>query len=332
MDKFKHLVPSFLLFPFAVAAIVYFFPLAHPYGGVSLPLDQSAIVGRSRALLNEFNISHKELSSDVKLLADRSLLRQAQKTLGIAGSNRAVRDSLPVYQWKVQWSKDSELNFNFSNRNENEQKQMEKNENLLSTDVSMRFDTKGQLLEFNRKFSDTLSIESYTPGEARRAALEFLHHYAPAGFMADTTKVLSEKTVQQLHRLDYEYNWQTRSHVFGNVCHVQVRVAGNIIASYNIEIAPPEIFQSDNAESFSGIATFILILAGGIFIIFVAIKRIRNLEIGLRQALILGGVVTIAFGLQLFLNIHNTKNLWEIVIPVLVVPMFVGGAFVLLGQ
>jgi phosphoserine phosphatase RsbU/P len=330
MDKLKQLVPFFILFPFAVAAIVYFFPNAHPYGGVSLPLDQSAIEGRSLALLSELNISQKELSSDIKLIADRSLLRQTQKDLGIAGSNKAVRDSIPVYQWKIQWRKDAELNFNFSNRDENAQRQREKTESLLSADVSMRFDTKGQLLEFNRKFSDTLSIESYTPDNARRAALGFLHQYSPAGFMADTTKVLSEKTVQQLHRLDYEYNWQTQSHMFGNVCQVQVRIAGNIIASYNVEIVPPATVNSDHAESISSIATLILILIGSIFIVFVAVKRIRNFEIGFRQALVLGGAVTTAFGLQLFINIHNTRNLWEIIIPVLVVPVFVGGAFVLL--
>jgi sigma-B regulation protein RsbU (phosphoserine phosphatase) len=108
-----------------------------------------------------------------------------------------------------------------------------------------------------------------------------------------------------------------------------VTIAGNIISSYNVEIVPTVTFNSDNTESISGIATFILILIGSVFIVFIVIKRIRNFEIGFRQALILGGAVTIAFGLQLFINIHNTRNLWEIIIPVLVV-LFVGGAFVLL--
>ena len=250
--------------------------------------------------------------------------------LGISEANALFRDSIPVYKWKIRWRKDNNLQFSFGNEEKTKNEQVEKIENLIRGDITLTFDTKGRLLEYARNISDTLQLPSLSPYEAKRFAVIFLKTYSSSIFKVDTSQSVSEKVTQQLHRIDYEYTWRSPSVILGDPVTVKVKVSGNIITSYEPDIAVPEKYKWSNSDSIYGIIFIILIIGGGILIAIVAVKRIRSFEMGFRQALLMGSIVAVAFGIQLYVNVQNNSNAWEIIFPMLLVPILIGGTLVLL--
>ena len=304
--------------------------MSHPYGGISLPLDRIAILEKAHIALDTLQISDENLWPDVSLAVNRSLLRQTQKMKGIAESNALVRDSIPVYKWKVQWRKDKGMKFSFGNDDAEEKQQSEKIENILRGDITFFFDTKGRLIEFSRVIPDTIPLTSLSSSEAKILAMEFLAKHPSTIFSIDTSKFVSEQTTQQLHRVDYEFTWLSPDSLLNDPIKIKVKVAGNIITSYEPVITVPEMYKRWSSESISGIIILILIIVGSVLLIVFAIKRIRSFEIGFQQALIMGILVALAFGIRLFVSYQGSNNAWEILIPMLLVPTFTGGILVLL--
>jgi len=330
MRKLIQLLPFICLLSLAVYIIVVLFPQSHPYGGISLPLDRTAVLSKARSVMDSLNLATGDLLPEVSFMVNRPLLMQAQKTVGISAANSLMRDSLPVYNWKIRWRKENALRISFGSEGKTETEQTEKIENFIRGDITLVFDTKGRLLEYTRTISDTLQLLSLSPPEAKRFAAAFLHTYASPIFMVDTSQIVSEKVTQQLRRTDYEYIWHVPSIFFGDPATVKVKVSGNILTTYEPEIIVPEIYKTSNAESVYGIISIILMIGGGILIVIIAVKRIRSFEIGFRQGLLMGCVVAIAFGIQLFINVQNSRSAWEILFPMLLIPTFIGGVLVLL--
>jgi phosphoserine phosphatase RsbU/P len=330
MEKIKPLIPFILILPIAIFIIINLFPLSHPYGGLSLPLDRSAILDKAHDALTDLQLSDNDIWPEVSLIINRPLLRQAQKMKGISESNVIFRDSVPAYNWKIRWRKNNEPKFSFGDDDREDKKQIEKLENLIRGEITFVFDTRGRLIEFTRSISDTLQLPSLTSSQAKQFAAKFLSNYTSPTFKVDTAKIVSEQVTQQLRRTDYEFTWRSLSAVLGDPVNIKIKVSGNIVSSYEPVIAVPEMYKHSGMDSVSGIIFMVLVIAGGILIIIIAVKRIRSFEIGFRQALLMGSIVTIAFGIQLYINTMNSRNAWEIIIPMLVVPIFVGGTLVLL--
>ena len=330
MEKSKHLLPFILLVPLAIFIIITLFPVAHPYGGISLPLDRSEVLEKARRVMDSLKLAKGDLWPEVFLNANRPLLKQAQKMTGISAANSIIRDSIPVYQWKIRWRKDKEFRLSFGSEENSKKELTEKIENLIRGDITLLFDTRGTLLEYTRNISDTLQLPSLSPLEAKRFAVEFLNTYSSSTFTVDTAQVVSEKVTQQLRRTDYEYTWRSPSFVLTNPVTIKVKVSGNIITSYEPEIGVPEIYKRSSSESLYGIIFVILMICGGILIVIIAVKRIRSFEMGFRQALVMGCIVAVGFGIQLYFNVQNSRNAWEIIIPLLLVPIFIGGTLVIL--
>jgi phosphoserine phosphatase RsbU/P len=330
MRKLIQLLPFICLLSLAASIIVVLFPQSHPYGGISLPLDRTAVLSKAHSIMDSLNLATGDLLPEVSFMVNRPLLMQAQKTIGISAANSLMRDSLPVYNWKIRWRKDNAIRFSFGNERKTETEQAEKIENFIRGDIALTFDTKGRLLEYTRTISDTLQLPSLSPPEAKQFATTFLRSYTSPIFKVDTSQTVSEKVTQQLRRTDYEYTWRLPSLLFGDPATVKVRVSGNILTTYEPEIIVPDIYTTTNAESVYGVISIILLIGGGILIVIIGIKRIRSFEIGFRQGLLMGCVVAVAFGIQLFINVQNSRNAWEILFPMLLVPTFVGGTLVLL--
>ena len=63
--------------------------------------------------------------------------------------------------------------------------------------------------------------------------------------------------------------------------------------------------------------------------VVVAFKRFRSYEIGFRLAFIVGISAGILSDVEIFLSMHNQLS-WEILYPLLLAPLFTGGALILI--
>jgi hypothetical protein len=251
MDKFKKLLPFLLLLVLSSLVIVEFFPRAHPYGGLRLPLDAQAIELRSRELMVRLVISPDGLTPQTQLKYDQALFREVEQRYGVEKSNEMVQSRIPVHHWDVTWRKASALSVAM-NQSEDPSKQGERVAEIIRGNVFMQLGTDGRLLEFERKIPDSLSLPSVSQAEARALATAFLREYgAPAVTLPDTAQPASEKRIELKKRSDYEFVWNSRSPELDNPVSITVLVAGSGVVHFQARVEVPEQYKKSDFETAS---------------------------------------------------------------------------------
>ncbi len=329
MDRLKLLLPFALLLILAGAVTWRLFPSTDPYGGLALPLNEEQIVSRSRQFLEQSGVDLSTLTSRATLRVDRPLLRQAQRTLGFPEANRLIRDSIPAYFWQVRWTKAEGMSFSFG-EDENSDKRAQQAINAALGEFTLRMDPQGNVIGYERSIPDSAALPTLSKADARRFALSILRTSTPfLRVIADTNNAESEKIVKQLHREDYEFVWKGASPLLHNPIHVKVTVAGSVVSAIDPSVEIPEQFRQSDTVKFLSILLILAYTVLGVGLLFIAYRRIRSYEIGFRTAITLGIVTGILFDLQLYFSITDPFR-WELLIPLLITPLFVGGALALI--
>ena len=329
MQTLKTLLPFVLLVVLSAVLITWLLPIAHPYGGIYLPLDAAAIVEHSRTILSDIGVSDADLTTDVQLQTNRALLRKVQQKFGIQRSNLLIRDTIPAYYWSVHWRKQHPLRLSFGSENQND-RQAKDVADYLRGDISFEYDTRGKLLSFERKIPDSTRIPTLSRVRAKILAASFLERYAAIGTSVhDTGAITAEKTIEQPYRTDYVFTWGTVSPVLHDPLNARVTVAGNIVSRFEVEPRSPEQSLKSGADTISQLIEVLLYVVIGIMMVVVAFKRFRSYEIGFRLAFIVGISAGILSDVEIFLSMHNQLS-WEILYPLLLAPLFTGGALILI--
>ena len=327
MDKLKKFLPFLLLLVLSSIIIIEFFPRAHPYGGLRLPLDAESVVVRSRELMTRLGISPEGLTPQAQLKYDQELFREVEQRYGVEKANEMVQSKTPVHHWDVTWRKTSAISMAM-NQGEDPSKQGERIAEIIRGNVFMRLGTDGRLLEYERKIPDSVSLPSVTQAEAKMLASAFLREYgAPAVVLPDTAQPASEKRVEQKKRNDYEFVWNSRSPDLDNPMTTTVLVAGSSVVHFQVRVDVPDQFKKSDFESASQVIIPIVYFLAVIIIVVVAFRRFRSFELGFRLGAIIGIVGALALGVELYLTMRSDRG-WEILIPLILGPLFYGGGLV----
>jgi sigma-B regulation protein RsbU (phosphoserine phosphatase) len=323
MKKLEGLLPFLLVLGISIAIIVWLFPLAHQYGGITLPFDRETMIDRSRALLDSLGADLTGLHAEVRLVEDRALIRQTQVRFGIEKSNSLLRDSISAYAWEIQWTK-QRPSFYFGNDEGDARKA------LVQGEFHLHLDNAGRLERFQRKIDDSARVPSLALAEAKILAYSFLKRYSPvAGLIADTSAIVFERQIQQPNRTDHEFVWKAQMPLLGDTVQARIAVAGNCISSYNLDTRVPGEFTHFESGSVMKVLLIILYIVAGIGFVVVAFQKIRSYEIGFRLAVLAGVLAAVCFDVQTLLEIQSTVD-WSIAFVLLIIPIFIGGAVVLL--
>ena len=329
MQTLKTFLPFILLLAVSIALIAWLVPIAHPYGGIHLAFDAEATIQHSRSILNAMAIEDRGLSAEVQFQTNRPLLRQTQRTFGIEQSNRLLRDSIPAYYWTVRWRKQRRMDFSFGSGSTTDH-QVQDIADILRGDISFQFDPRGAMLGFTRKVPDSTKLPSLSKEQAKTLAASFLKQYAAIGnLVGDTSAVISEKKIEQPFRTDYEIAWAATSPVLHDPVKATVTVAGTVVAKFQADPTVPEQFAGSDSDNIFEIIVALLYVIIGIAMVVIAFQRFRSYEIGFRLALILGVTAGVLADVEIFLSARSQLN-WEILIPLLFAPLFMGGAFILI--
>ena len=328
MERVKKLLPFLLLIVVASFAVLRLFPLAHIYGGLRLPLDAQAIEQRTRELLTSLEIDVKGLSPQAQLKYDDELFREVQQRYGVEKSNELVREGIPVHHWDVTWKKTSGIRF-MSDDQGDASKQAEKIAEIIRGSIFVQLGTDGRLLEFDRKLPDTISLSSLTQPEAKALAESFVHRFAGGWWwLSDTAQPSSEKRIEQKKRVDYEFVWNIKTPAVKNPATVLVSVAGSTVVHYKVRSEVPEEYKRSDVELASRIAAPIIYSIAIVIMIVVAFKRFRSFELGFRLAMAIGILSACIEGIRIYLTVRTDLG-WDFLIPLILGPLFFGGALVL---
>jgi sigma-B regulation protein RsbU (phosphoserine phosphatase) len=330
MEKLKNLLPFLILLAVAFWVLLRTFPLAHPYGGIHLPLDANDIKDRSEQILSGLRGDLAGLQADVSLKANRDLIRQAQQTYGIEQSNKLLMDQIPGYYWEVNWNKPESIDLPLgSQRGEGASKEEEQIASLFKGEIFLQLDTQGRLLRLERRIPDSLMLPSLSMRDAEALARSFLRQSTAIGtLLSDTASLASEKQVEQPHRADFQFAWNTISPVLGDPVNVKVSVAGNLVSRFEAVATIPEQFTKRGDEQALGIVLGILYVILIIGMIVISFRRFRSYEIGFRLATVAGIATAVAFDLDVYLTMHGQGG-WSMLLSLLLPPIFIGGAYVL---
>jgi sigma-B regulation protein RsbU (phosphoserine phosphatase) len=327
MDKLKRFLPFLLLLVISSLVIIELFPRAHPHGGLRLPLDAEAIELRSRELMVRLGISPEGLTPQVKLKYDQALFREVEERYGVEKSNEILQGKIPVHHWEVTWRKASAISIAM-NQGEDRSKEGERMAEIIRGNVFIQLGTDGRLLEFERKIPDSVSLPSVTQVEAKALASAFLREYgAPAVVLPDSAQPSSEKRVEQKKRSDYEFIWNSRSPELDNQVSITVKVAGSGVVHFQVRVEVPEQFKKSDIETATQIIIPIVYFLVVISMVVVAFRRFRSFELGFRLAMIIGVVSALFLGIEIYLTMRGDKG-WEILIPLILAPLFYGGGLV----
>lgn len=328
MDKIKKQIPFLLVLIVSAFIIIVLFPRAHPLGGLRLPLDAAAIELRSQEFLTSIGVVTEGATAQAQLHYNESLFRQIMELNGIEKANEIVSRGIPVHYWDVGWKSTSMFRVS-SGDNRNASKQAEQVSEILKGAIFTRLGLEGKIIEYDRKVADSVALPSLNEAEAKILAMSFLKRHAAAGaYLPDTAAPAASKRVEQKNRVDYEFVWNTRSPQLDNPVKITMLVVGNGVARYEEEITVPEQYKRSGVENASRIVLPIVYSLIVLIMIVVAFRRFRSFELGFRLATFVAAVSAVVLAVQIYLSYRSDPG-WEILIPLILGPLFYGGGLVL---
>lgn len=324
MNRLRSLLPFVGIFAIAVIVIIILYPRIYPLGGVRLPYDDDESASLSRKTLDSLSISTTNLTSVVEFRFNRPLLRQLHEMYGIEGTNDLM-EKIPVASWQIRWKTDKAISLTSNGSSEDAKKIIES----LMGQVTVRQATNGGLVSLEWKVEDSVAIASVSLEEARRLAREILSRTSALKSYIDYERPISEKSITQPRRSDYEFVWSASIPGLPNTIQVKTLIAGSILANLETDFKIPEEFTKadyETAVQLTVVFIYVVVIAA---MIFFAFKRFRSFEIGFRLATFIGVVAALVMAMEILLSVKDDIG-WELVIALLLGPLFVGGSLVLI--
>jgi hypothetical protein len=332
MNKLKLVLPHLLVIIVAIVIVMKLFSIAHPNGGIVLPLDSRAIEARANAILDSLKIDATYLSPGTTFQADKKLLRQIQQENGIARSNEMIRNGLPVYYWETSWKKKQAHILGMVNTEEESKNDFSKLSAFLRGDVNLRLAPGGTVISFTREFPDSVNIPTLDSSAARAMAERFLtafYGFVSAPGTGTSVKFGNEQIFRLKGRTDREYEWFTVSPQLRDTINIKIRIAGNVLSNYSANYNIPAKYAEKESLDFQVAAMIIIFVVLIIFLLVLGFKRMRAYEIGFKTALTAGIVVAIGSCVEVFMTETKLSG-WEFFIPLLLNPIIYGGSFIVL--
>ena len=320
----------------AVVAVILLYPRYYPLMGISLQANQQDIRQKAKYIANDLAVNIDAYYPVVKLEQKKQLIRHVQKKSGLPLANHLLRSKVDGYVYQVRWISVDIFGANGNNGEEGKKWKILK-------DFRLSFDTKGNLIGFNRTIADTGNVRTVTRAEAAMVADEFLRKYSRFFLLKDTLELdstvqtkrrsLEKRYAEQKeaavdNRVDYEFLRKIPIEDLGDTLSLRIGLVGDQVVSLENEFVLPE----DTINPADIVAKIIMILLYVSFFIALVIlwfKRIRSYEIGFALGIKLGVVSTIVAFLQVLLRLSYPFN-WTNILEIVLVPLFIGlGIFIL---
>ncbi|MEP0823816.1 MAG: PP2C family protein-serine/threonine phosphatase [Ignavibacterium sp.] len=323
MQRLKAIVPFLFVLVISVPVLVAVYPRAFPLGGLRLHHDSREAIEASGAFLDSLTIDVNGLKPASEFHVNRRLLNALHRLYGIDSTNALMQSGAPVGSWRTRWKTEESLGFTRDNSEEEARRAMEN----LRGQVSVELASDGGLLAVEQKIADSAQLATIPLDEARRMAAAFVSRWSALRQFIAAEEPVSEKTIVQPRRSDYEFIWKASPPWWPEGAEVKTLIAGPALSGMSTDFKLPERV-SDNLESSVQVAVVILYVAVIGFMVVSAFKRFRSFEIGFRLAAIIGITGAIVMAIEILLSVQEDIG-WGLIIALLLGPLFVGGGLAL---
>lgn len=320
--------------------VVWLAPAFHPTSGIPLNSNDRHIVARSLAVIEVMGLDPGHFRSSAVMTSDNALLARMYDRHGAEAGNRRLRALVPGHFWKVRLlRRDDALDPMRAPAAGDEARMVRR---IMAGDISMRFDGYGRLLQLDAPLDDSVAVPSLSPAAAYRIVRRLLvqlavpQDIAPlAVFASDADslpaddRVIRVVTTSQQQRIDHHVRWTVYNDDVGDSIDVSATISGDMLARYE---RIPRFMRTEAGNPTMEIADIFEVVyyaIFGIILLVLFLRRMRSDEIGFRTAAILGTVIAILFGGWMYLELTRQMDPGlELLIPLLITPLFVGGGFV----
>lgn len=294
----------------------------NPLGAVKLDYNSYQIEEKADSLMHKMGINEKTKSVVTSLQMNNNLTTALYKELPFSQVNMLLREKIPGYYWEIDWGKqESSIVIQNGENKSNE-----------TTGITLNYDTRGNLLKFDRPLDDSLKLGAISQEKAESLAVRFISDYAPikiedSSFSADGFNISGSfrnggvQKTEKLNRTDYRFNWEAESAVINKKLALTVVISGELISEYNLSFEIPESAgkHSDTFEIITEIPFYIIVF---ILMLIIGFRKIRAYEISFRLAIIMGVIVGILFSINLYTMISDSAAGWELWLPLIFSAVF----------
>ena len=298
----------------------------NPLGAVKLDYNMNSIKEKADSLFNNLGMTVENKTRLTTLQPNKLLIKTLYEEYSFSEANRLLRERIPGYYWEVGWGKNEggvRINNDGNGKNTGS-----------AGDMTLDFDTRGNLLKLKRPMNDSLKLEPVSENEARQIAIGFISKYSPINVEDSLSQLnrykikdrFSEKSVQKTekqNRTDYKFSWEAQSADINKKLLVSAAISGNTVSEYELSFDIPDS-SDEHSGIFDLVTTLPFYLVIYILIIIIGYKRIRAYEVSFRLAIIMGLIVGLLFSINLYTLISESSG-WELWLPLIFSTFFFAG-------
>lgn len=336
----RHVIAGLLLIGISGAVILFFYSGTHTYGGIPLSEDEGGIAARGRETVHALGLEPERFTDKTAMISDLALLERVYSRHDGDEANRLLRDVVPAYYWKVRLLRaGSGKNLLLGSKAGDEEKILR---HLSTGDLMMQFDGNGRLLRIDVPMDDSLAAPALSAAEAYevirrllipRGDASRLTPIAKLGAFSDTGAStqggIHHIASAQPERIDHLFSWTVYDEALGDTVDVRAAVKGNVLARFESIPRFSRTFDSEHDTGIADIFEAAYYIVFGIVLVVLFFRRMRSYEIGFRTSIYMGSAIALLFVAWLFFELSSQMDpTIELLIPLLIAPLFVGGGFV----
>jgi membrane protease YdiL (CAAX protease family) len=258
----------------SIAVIARFFSSAFPAASIDFKFDRQSSGTVAEKLLHAQGVDLGGMKHAASFESDDRSRIFLERSLGLEGANRVLRDQVRVWSWHHRWFKP-----------------------LVEEELSVDVAPTGQIIAFTHKIPE--DAPAGTTGGGTKEATEFLESIGVN--VADLTLV--EQSERKLPRRVQQIDtWESKSiHIAGAPYRHTVTIDGGLVTSYSQRLKVPDTWLRSYREMRSkngaaGSIDLIFYVATMIAALVVFIVRLRRGDLSLRFLLGVGIVSVILVG------------------------------------
>ena len=274
-------------------------PRVYPLFGVRLQLTRDGAVRAATELVNRLVSVPEGSNVSAELRVDREQLGYLQKTFGHARANELARDSIPVFTWRVKWTRPSVLEqVAYSSQEEAIRVMASK----LSGELTVVLDTRGRLVGFTRMETKTAQAKQALLDSlaARSLARGFLVEVAAVDTSAVVPVLAAEVPRSVWGRGRHIFAWKEKRPVVGETVFHVVAVGKTGVVRYNRSFVPAEPYQVPADSGGERIPQMLFFLALVILVIVFSVRRLKADQMDLSLGIWPGVVVAVVTAVSVY--------------------------------
>jgi sigma-B regulation protein RsbU (phosphoserine phosphatase) len=327
-NRIRVALVAFGVFIACLMAGLFLFNDTNPLGGVHVGVGPDALLERAEQEADSLGLDRTGLVPHIDMSPRKDILNAVYARFGLARGNEMLRTRVAGYQWHVTWDPSGDSIVVVNNR-EASQSGSSSAGRSFGDRMQMTLDLEGRLMGFDAHIPDSIPLPSLSSDSARRVADAFLSRSMPRLGSLSGISFKEEKRLEipRSGRTDYTFDWQGTDSLLGHPVTVSIRIAGRRAVALNVADNPAIPSGGKGVSTYFELGSVILIIALGIAMVVVGIRRIRVYEIGWRTGIAIGIVGAVLFALSMYFSMPRLDL--RMAVSLLIAPLFIGGVLAL---